>query len=110
MLLLSRLQPLSPPLLSLLSLLLSLLPLLLAAGSARAVAAELRPGPEVEAATRAFQNKGPSAESDSDEGYEEVMFQIDTEIEASTGVFVRVICALKRSISCDSQTPSITLT
>jgi hypothetical protein len=58
---------------SLLLLLLSLLPLLLAAGSARAVAAELRPGPEVEAATRAFQNKGPSAESDSDEGYGDLL-------------------------------------
>jgi hypothetical protein len=45
MLLMSRLQPLPPLLLSLLPLLLSLLPLLLAAGSARAVAAERRPGP-----------------------------------------------------------------
>jgi len=59
----------------LLPLLLSLLPLLLAAGSARAVAAERRPGPgsrtatEVKAATRAFQNEGSSAKSDDDEGY-----------------------------------------
>jgi hypothetical protein len=31
-------------------------------------------------------------------------------IVARTGVFVRVVCALKRSISCDPQTPSIILT
>jgi hypothetical protein len=31
-------------------------------------------------------------------------------IMASTGVFVRVIFVLKRSISCDSQTPSMILT
>ena len=37
------------------------------------------------------------------------MFEIDTEIEASTGVFGRVICAIKRFIRCDSQTPSIIL-
>jgi hypothetical protein len=29
---------------------------------------------------------------------------------ASTGVFVRVVCALKRCISCASQTPSTILT
>jgi len=45
MLLLACLQFLPPLLLSLLPLLLSLLPLLLAAGSARAMAAERRPGP-----------------------------------------------------------------
>ena len=31
-------------------------------------------------------------------------------IMASTGVFVRVVCALKHFISCDPQTPSITFT
>jgi hypothetical protein len=31
-------------------------------------------------------------------------------IIASTGVSVRVVCALKHSISCDLQTPSIILT
>jgi hypothetical protein len=63
-------------LLSLLPLLLSMLPLLLAAGSARAVAAELCPGPGsrlLEAATRAFKNKGSSAESDNDEGYDDLL-------------------------------------
>jgi hypothetical protein len=30
-------------------------------------------------------------------------------IMASNGVFVRVICVLKRSISCDWQTPSMIL-
>jgi hypothetical protein len=72
MLLLSRLQPLPP-------LLLSLLPLLLAAGSARAVAAERRPGPgsrlllklnppRTRSKTRARVRK-----SDNDEGYGDLL-------------------------------------
>ena len=31
-------------------------------------------------------------------------------IMASTGVLVRVVCALKHSLSCDPQTPSMILT
>jgi hypothetical protein len=71
MLLLSRLQPLPP-------LLLSLLPLLLAAGSARAVAAERRPGPGSRLLLklkppRAFQTEGSSVESDNSECYDDFL-------------------------------------
>jgi hypothetical protein len=76
MLLLSRLQPLPP-------LLLSLLPLLVAAGNTRAAAAERRPGPGSRLLLKlkpprarsceCFQNEGWSAESDSDKGYDDFL-------------------------------------
>jgi hypothetical protein len=79
MFLLSRLQPLLP-------LLLSLLPphAVVAAdparggmrkgcGSGAALRARKPHSAEVEAATRAFENEGPSAESDNDEGYGELL-------------------------------------
>jgi hypothetical protein len=95
-------------------------------GSGAAPRARKPPAAEVEAATRALQNEGSSAESDNDEGCGDLLqkraevkkrraaqkiflIQIDTEIEASIGVFVRLIFAFKRLISCDTQTSSIVL-